>query len=96
VAIEFADRIGTHLTLAGEGAARGDNAADAGNQDGYGRCSPQAPENCRVSMIRNTAATLGFLDWRVLAFLFAISLLTGVLFGFFPAFQISRLDMPRC
>ncbi len=33
------------------------------------------------------------LDWRILAFTAAIALLTGILFGFFPALQISRTDV---
>jgi predicted permease len=38
-------------------------------------------------------AAISIIDWRILTFLFAISLLTGILFGFFPALQISRLDV---
>jgi len=33
------------------------------------------------------------LDWRVLGFTLAVSLLTGILFGFFPAFAASRTDL---
>jgi putative ABC transport system permease protein len=32
-------------------------------------------------------------DWRLLAFTLAISLLTGILFGLFPAFSASRTDL---
>ncbi len=32
-------------------------------------------------------------DWRTLAFIFGVSLLTGVLFGALPALQISRIDL---
>jgi putative ABC transport system permease protein len=32
-------------------------------------------------------------DWRVLLFTFAISVLTGAIFGLFPALQLSRTDM---
>jgi putative ABC transport system permease protein len=33
------------------------------------------------------------LDWRVLVFTLAVSLLTGILFGLFPAFSASRTDL---
>ncbi len=33
------------------------------------------------------------LDWRVLGFTLAVSLLTGILFGMFPAFSASRSDL---
>ncbi|MGH9571808.1 MAG: FtsX-like permease family protein, partial [Candidatus Angelobacter sp.] len=33
------------------------------------------------------------IDWRVLLFTFAISVLTGAIFGLFPALQLSRTDM---
>jgi putative ABC transport system permease protein len=33
------------------------------------------------------------LDWRVMAFTMAVALLTGLIFGIFPALQISRTDV---
>jgi putative ABC transport system permease protein len=47
----------------------------------------------RVNDPGHPVAALTLIDWRVLAFLFAISLLTGLLFGLLPAIRISRLDV---
>jgi len=47
----------------------------------------------RVNDPQHPTASLSLIDWRVLAFLFAISLLTGVLFGLLPAIRVSRLDV---
>jgi predicted permease len=47
----------------------------------------------RINDPEHAAASVSFLDWRVLVFLFAISLLTGVLFGLLPAARVSRLDV---
>ena len=33
------------------------------------------------------------LDWRVLGFTLAVAILTGILFGLFPAFSVSRTDL---
>ncbi len=47
----------------------------------------------RINDLLHGTASLSAIDWRILAFLFAITALTGLLFGFFPAMQISRLDV---
>ena len=47
----------------------------------------------RVNDPEHPVASLSLIDWRVLAFLFGISLLTGVLFGLLPAIRVSRLDV---
>jgi putative ABC transport system permease protein len=39
------------------------------------------------------AGALVVVDWRVLAFTIAVALITAVLFGLFPALQISRTDL---
>jgi putative ABC transport system permease protein len=47
----------------------------------------------RINDPEHPTAALTLVDWRVLAFLFAISLITGVLFGLLPAIRVSRLDV---
>lgn len=47
----------------------------------------------RINDPEHSAAALTLLDWRVLAFLFAISLFTGLLFGLLPAARVSHLDV---
>lgn len=47
----------------------------------------------RINDPEHASAALAILDWRTLVFLFAISLLTGVLFGLLPALRVSRFDV---
>jgi putative ABC transport system permease protein len=47
----------------------------------------------RINDPGHAANAISMLDWRVLLFLFGISLLTGVIFGLFPAMRVSRLDV---
>ncbi len=47
----------------------------------------------RVNAQDHAASIVTALDWHVLVFTFGIALITGVLFGLFPALQISRLDV---
>lgn len=47
----------------------------------------------RINHPEHSAGTLALMDWRMLVFLFAISLLTGLLFGLIPALRVSHFDV---
>ncbi len=47
----------------------------------------------RINAPEHSLGGLTLLDWRILLFLFGISLATGLLFGLFPALRVSRFDM---
>src|SRR5487761_1908780 len=47
----------------------------------------------RINDPEHPAASMGLLDLRVLAFLFGVTLLTGLLFGLLPAIRVSLLDV---
>ena len=46
-----------------------------------------------ISDESHSAAFVSALDWRVLLFTFGVALLTGIVFGLFPALHVSRLDV---
>jgi putative ABC transport system permease protein len=47
----------------------------------------------RINAPEHSVGGLMLLDWRILAFLFGISLATGLLFGIFPALRASQFDV---
>jgi putative ABC transport system permease protein len=47
----------------------------------------------RINDEQHAASIVSALDWRVLAFTIGVSLLTGILFGLFPAVHVSRMDV---
>jgi predicted permease len=57
-----------------------------------GVCALLAVSPAGLPRIGENGSAVG-LDWRVLAFTLAVSLLTGILFGLFPAFHASRADL---
>ena len=47
----------------------------------------------RINAPEHSLGGLMLLDWRILVFLFGISLATGLLFGLFPALRVSHFDV---
>jgi predicted permease len=47
----------------------------------------------RINDPEHATAALTILDWRVLIFALGISVLTGMVFGLFPAIRVSRVDV---
>ena len=47
----------------------------------------------RINAEDHVSSAVTALDWRVLAFALGLSVITGVLFGVFPALRVSRLDV---
>ena len=47
----------------------------------------------RISDESHSSSFVSALDWHVLLFTFGVALLTGLLFGLFPALHVSRLDV---
>ncbi|HYL77160.1 MAG TPA: ABC transporter permease [Bryobacteraceae bacterium] len=47
----------------------------------------------RINDQTHAGSMISVLDWHVLAFTFGVALLTGILFGLFPAVHISRMDV---
>lgn len=47
----------------------------------------------RINDPEHSPNGLMLVDWRILVFLFGISLATGLLFGLFPALRVSRFDV---
>jgi predicted permease len=47
----------------------------------------------RINDPEHIGGSLALMDWRMLLFLVGVSIITGLLFGLFPAFRVSRFDV---